>query len=225
MASRSEVCAKMDGIESYEITRYRGKARIYKVPCAQCGEIVERKQYLSENTYLCDVCKYKRKNPDWANKEPRVYHRGPIKEKLPDERSRKERAFDNAVINIKKQVKDFAQYEKAVELAERRLDDYGSMPEVVVAIELLRLGHKVIPQQKVGKYRVDFALPNLKMIIEVDGEIYHRNKFKGDREAIIQFTLGLEWKIVHVPAELISKDIRKLKKIIEMNTCNNREKL
>lgn len=95
----------------------------------------------------------------------------------------------------------------------------------MVAIELVRLGHRVIPQQKIGKYRVDFLLKDVKMVIEVDGDLYHKDQFKGDREATIQFSLGMDWKIVHVPAELISKDIRKLKKIIEtFKDCNTGEK-
>ena len=84
-----------------------------------------------------------------------------------------------------------------------------------MCIELLRLNHKGIPQQKIGKYKVDFVVKDLKTVIEVDGEIYHR-KINSDREAMIQVSLGMEWKIKHVPAELIRKDIQKLNKVLEL---------
>lgn len=91
---------------------------------------------------------------------------------------------------------------------------YGSIPEAMVAIELLRLGYRIIPQQKVKKYKVDFAIPKEKIVIEVDGYVYHKDSYKGDREAIIQLALGLDWKIIHIPAELIAEDITKLKSAI-----------
>ena len=37
------------------------------------------------------------------------------------------------------------------------------------------------------------------------------------REAEIQFAIGLDWKMIHIPAELIRKDIQKLDEIIKMN--------
>ena len=49
----------------------------------------------------------------------------------------------------------------------------------------------------------------------MDGELYHSKQKEGDREAIIQMALGLDWEIIHVPAELISKDIQKLRRVIE----------
>lgn len=83
----------------------------------------------------------------------------------------------------------------------------------MVAIELLKLKYKIIPQQKVGKYRVDFAIPKEKIIIEVDGKIFH-NGTLNDREAEIQLMIGLDWKIIHIPAELIRENITKLKSAI-----------
>ena len=86
----------------------------------------------------------------------------------------------------------------------------------MVAIELIRIGYSIIPQQKIKKYKVDFAIPKEKIVIEVDGSIYHKDVYKGYREAIIQLSLGLDWKIIHVPAEYISKDIQKLEQIIKI---------
>ena len=45
--------------------------------------------------------------------------------------------------------------------------------------------------------------------------MYHKDSYKGDREAIIQLALGLDWKIIHIPAEYIAKDIQNVEQIIE----------
>lgn len=127
----------------------------------------------------------------------------------------KEKQFDNAVESIRKQVNNFDAYKKPIELARTKAELYGSIPETMVAVELLKLGYHIVPQQKIGKYRVDFAIPKDKLVIEVDGYVYHRDNYKGEREAIIQLSLGLDWKIIHIPAERIRKDIAKLKQVIE----------
>ena len=85
----------------------------------------------------------------------------------------------------------------------------------MVAIELLKLGYSIIPQQKVTKYKVDFAIPKQKIVIEVDGSLYHKERYGGGREATIQLALGMDWRIIHIPAELIAEDIQKLKTIID----------
>lgn len=202
--SKSEICAKRDGIE---IVRGRGRGgttNVYLIPCENCKEIIRKLVYSSEKTYYCDYCKLKIK------KKEKI-----LNEEIIDIKTKKEIAFTKATNRIEKQVKDFGAYSDAISLAARRSENYGSIPEAMVAIELVKLGYKVIPQQKIGKYRVDFLLKEQKVVIEVDGKIYHKNIYNGDREATIQLSLGLDWKIIHIPAELISKDIKKLSIIIE----------
>ena len=84
----------------------------------------------------------------------------------------------------------------------------------MVAIQLLYLGYVITPQQKIGRYRVDFLIESIKTVIEIDGAIFHA-KQKTNREAVIQLSLGLDWKILHIPAELIAQDILKLETILQ----------
>ena len=154
---------------------------------------------------MCDYCKLKVKNK-----------KAVLKNELLETKTNKEIQFDKAVENIKKQVQNFQDYTRAISIATQASEKYGSVPEVMVAIELIRIGYSIIPQQKIKKYKVDFAIPKEKIVIEVDGSIYHKDVYKGDREAIIQLSLGLDWKIIHVPAEYISKDIQKLEQIIKI---------
>lgn len=176
-----------------------GRCRYY-IPCEVCGKEIIRTQYSRKRNYICDYCKSKIKKKKICKYEE-------IKTKC-DVR------YEKAVEEIKKQSKDFSDYEKSIRIAETRNEKYGSIPEAMVAIELIKNGYSIIPQQKIGKYKVDFLIPKEKIVVEVDGELYHKNDFKKNREAEIQIILGFDWKIIHIPAEKIRKDIKKLNLII-----------
>lgn len=136
------------------------------------------------------------------------------KKKQEDPRDKYEKRFDEAVDVLRDTVRDINIYKQSIETAKKRMYFYGSIPEVLTAIMLLKLGYSIIPQQQVGKYIVDFLLPKQKMVIEVDGELYHRRKTH--REAEIQIMLGMDWKIIHIPSELIRCDATKLKEYIDI---------
>lgn len=212
--TKSELCAKQDNIK-IEKGRGRGgiEVNVYCIPCDKCGEIIKLMTYGSDKTYLCEYCRKQ------IVRKKKILEQNELDKVL----TRKEQQFAKAIGKIKAQVKNFSIYNNAINLARRRVESYGSIPEAMVAIELVKLGYQVIPQQKIGKYRVDFVLKDKKVVVEVDGSIYHRDIFKGDREAIIQLSLGMDWVIVHIPAEGIEKNIQKVKKIIDVN-CNTRGK-
>lgn len=208
----SELYAEQDGIK-----RYKGKGRggyavwHYLIPCAQCGELVDRQIYKRDTRYLCDKCKllaYKT-----ASKKRKIADEEVLSEIL----TPRQRQFDKAVDEIHRQNRTrFDKYEKAIRLAETRCEQYGSIPEAMVAIELLRLGYKIIPQARVGNMRVDFALPEEKAVIEVDGSIYHSKEDNAYRDHAIKYHLGEEWEVLHIPAEQIRKQLSKMRKIMEM---------
>lgn len=209
----SEACAKRDGIESYMGRGRGGSCRVYKIPCARCGTITERRVYNSDKIYLCDYCKKHKARQKKAYEEQEC-----------NVLTRRERQFEKAIAELYSQTKDKQKYDKAIAIARKRTELYGSIPEVMVAIELIRLGYSIIPQQAVGKYHVDFCIPKEKMVIEVDGELYHQKPFAGDREAFIQMALGLSWLIIHVPAERIRNNIDALDKLITASMLQHRGK-
>ncbi len=195
-----------DALEDGITVDGNGGRCFYYIPCEICGRKIRRTQYSRKRIYVCDYCKGLIKKKEQAC----------IPKELEDVETKKEKQFNHAVEKIKDQVKSFEEYGNAIKIARTRAELYGSIPEAMVAIELLKLKYKIIPQQKIKNYKVDFAIPSQKIVIEVDGEIYHRDKYKGDREAIIQLSLGLDWKIIHIPAELIANDITKLKDAISI---------
>ena len=111
--------------------------------------------------------------------------------------------------SISKRKENFKSYEKAIEVAKGRSYQYGSIPEAMVAIELLKNKYKIVPQQKIGKYKVDFVIPQIKVVLEVDGKLYHSDiRAEGERDFVIHQSLGIKWMVIHYPAEYVTKDIR-----------------
>lgn len=174
---------------------------IYLIPCEICGELIKRTQYSRKRTYICDSCKKIIKEKKEGKK--------------PDTDSRHDKRFNCAVEKVKKQVKNFDKYDKAVRVARTRAYQYASIPEAMLAIELLKNKLKIIPQQKIGKYKADFVIPSMKFVVEVDGELYHSDLGKeAERDFYINRTLGFDWKVVHIPARYVLEDVTKVTKYI-----------
>ncbi len=201
----SRADALRDGIK-YDDNGYR---LLYYVPCQNCGKIHGRRKYTGKEIYLCPACLELKHAKQRAEVEALALS-------MPDAETKEEKRYRSAVEAIEKQVGSLKGYEKAVDICRKATYKYGSIPEAMLAIELIRKGYRIIPQQKVGKYRVDFALPNEKLIIEVDGSIYHTNKQKElEREASINYAIGLDWRFIHIPAESISKDVRRVVRLLK----------
>lgn len=197
--------ARADGIKCYRDNSER-KRLTYEIPCARCGEIVIFHAYSRSKVYLCKDC---RKGVNKIEREAQ-------KVDLPEGVTKYDIRFINACSEIEAQVKNFGAYKDAIKIASQKKEKYASIPEAMVAIELIRLGHKIIPQQKIDNYHVDFAVPDIKAVIEVDGETYHRNEDReAKRELRIQYAFGLDWKIIHMPAELIRKQIQATQRFID----------
>lgn len=202
--------ADRDGIKYYfdDTVGARGVrgAWVYLVQCSKCGATMKSLVYGPNRQFVCPECKYKLK----------VKRREIEADLLDGLTTKSDRRFMAAVDKIRKQTKGFDEkYSRAVNLAGKAREKYGSVPEAMVAIELLYLGYKVIPQQRIGKYRVDFYLPDERIAVEVDGSLYHQ-KQKTNRDAVIQLSLGMDARIVHIPAELIAENIHKLERCIKL---------
>lgn len=123
-----------------------------------------------------------------------------------------------AVNNLEKQnlqMNDY--YEEAKFVLDLALEDYNkfqSSPEMMAAIQLLKQRVKAKVQYKVGRYRVDFLLPELKVVLEIDGKL-HDYKVKKDskRDAAILNELNAEdtgWEVIRIPVKHIDQNVSKL---------------
>ena len=94
--------------------------------------------------------------------------------------------------------------------------------EILTALELLKNNIMIKHQVKINRYRVDFVLTDLKVILEVDGKHFHlkENRDKENaRDSIISLSVGPSWEIIHISDDDLNNNITKLvpaiKSIIE----------
>lgn len=93
------------------------------------------------------------------------------------------------------------------------IDKFDSADEIIAAIILISRGVKIQPQAKVGRYQVDFLLPDLKVALEVDGYTHQaRKKYDSQRDAELREMLGENWEVVRISTNALET---KAIKIIE----------
>ena len=93
------------------------------------------------------------------------------------------------------------------------IDKFDSADEIIAAIILISRGVKIQPQARIGRYQVDFLLPELKVVLEVDGYTHKaRKNFDSIRDAEIRKALGHEWEVVRISTNALET---KAIKIIE----------
>lgn len=93
---------------------------------------------------------------------------------------------------------------------------FKSSEEICFALQLEREKIRYFSNYKIGKYAVDFFLPDMRKIIEIDSELYHKNKNKDFiRERSIMLMVGEEYEIVRFQTTAIPNYItNELKDII-----------
>jgi very-short-patch-repair endonuclease len=86
-------------------------------------------------------------------------------------------------------------------------ESYKSSQEMVTAIIMLKAGYDFELNYKIGKYIVDMYLPDLKLIVEVDGE-RHDNRHLQDskRDIELRRMLGDEWEVIRIPTQYIEQN-------------------
>lgn len=174
---------------------------LYEVPCAICGRPVTTRQFSTNRIFKCDFCKkeIKRKRNDKVEAARRELL-GVLADDLGTDYEHLKR-FENGASKFGDA------YADNIEAARKAIDKFDSVPEVVACIELLHIGARVIAHQKVGDFTVDFCLPDDRIVVEVDGSIYHADEAKEQmRDYAIMQMLGDGWEVRHVPSDAIMKN-------------------
>lgn len=69
-----------------------------------------------------------------------------------------------------------------------------------------RLGVAFRRQQVIGQFIVDFLCPALKLIVEVDGDIYHASRVRADA-ARDRKLVRAGYTVLRIPASVVEKDL------------------
>ena len=168
----------------------------------------------------------------YTSPEPSRYHRCYCDECYKEERRKesderklyiklkKREMFRKAVNLLESQHTDMYKYKEAIEVVrdfiEENVDKFDSSYEVLTAIVLVQNRIYSKMQYKVGKYQVDFLLPDLLVVLEIDGERHkHKKDYDRVRDAQIKQTLGPHWEIIRISTDNLDKNAKKIPEAID----------
>lgn len=178
---------------------YCGKEADYVRPTAytQVGEKgmhYKEKDFSNYRSY-CVECKRKHDEETKSDRESYAI----LKKKV---------MFERALELLEAQGCEMAQIRNSAIMTQKYLyshiDKFDSADEIIAAIILISRGVKIQPQAKVGRYQADFLLPDLKVVLEVDGYTHKmRKKHDTKRDQEIRETLGDEWEVVRISTKAL----------------------
>jgi very-short-patch-repair endonuclease len=194
--------AKQDGVR-FVLSKNHGDTA-YFPRCSICGRETQRRNYISGNVYTCLTCK------ELKHETIKVLS-GDLMA------GEQEKRLEKAIWRISK-VANIEQYRDTINQVKQTFGEnrfYQSTEEMMVALELIKRGIKITPQQKVGRYVVDFLLPDEQVVLEIDGPFHKDKKDKErTRDNLIAYSLGLDWEIIRISTELINQNVTKVYKAI-----------
>lgn len=196
--------AKEDGIKIVHNGLY-SEFRNYVLKCNSCGCEVISSRYERGKVIICNSCKENSKNIIRM--------------------ARKNNMMELAANKIRKMTKyipdnELEMYEEAIAVMENDIFNkykFDSSEEVLVAIELIKNNIPFKHHEKIAGYEVDFFLPDEKIILEIDGIIYHNMRVDMDKirdDNIIGF-LGQDYRVVRILDKSINNTVLNLMCIIE----------
>lgn len=165
--------------------------------CVMCGKDYENN---SRTSYKCPVCE----NKIVAVKKLEMIDKAEYKLCKVGGRQRFKKNIDlsKEVQNVRKRILE-------------KTDSFSSLQEVMVAIQLEKQGIEYETQKEINGKKVDFFMPDLKIILEIDGELYHKDKEKEFmRDRAIMSKIGEEYEIVHIDSECVPRQTWNLKEAL-----------
>jgi very-short-patch-repair endonuclease len=118
---------------------------------------------------------------------------------------------ERAITIMDRQAVDMYEYKEAIDVVRNHAiehpEKYMSSHEVIAAIVLIYNEIETKVQYKIKNHTVDFCLPTLKVVLEVDGFMHdHAQARDGKRDIDIRATLGPEWEVVRIPTQYIEQN-------------------
>ena len=189
-----------------------------QVICWECGKVLEE-----HDTYIHDFYDINGDPVEYEIPWGRRYCEKCYKETNEKEKSdfeeyvrlKKRMMFNKACDTLEKQNAKMYEYRDAIkavkEVTEEKPDNFDSSYEVLTAIILVKNRIYSKMQYKIGKYQVDFLLPEIGVVLEIDGERHRYSKAKdGKRDQFIKKELGTGWDIIRIKTDYLDKNAEKL---------------
>ena len=188
--STSLEMARRDGVRISRHGEYLTFIKYHPI-CRNCGNECNVTAYISGNEYTCAQC----------NNAQKFFQKEERQNRMMDRAVKKIRSF-----NIHKSV--LQEYEQCIEVIKKKLKSgmkLDSKEEAMVAIQLEKDGISYETQVSIADHKVDFILRDLRMIIEVDGGLYHVDE---ERDQVIDERiteeLGSDWEIIRISDDYVN---------------------
>lgn len=128
---------------------------------------------------------------------------------------KKREMFKKACTILEGQATPMYEYKEAIDRIEGYIDEYPDMfdssYEVLTAIVLVHNNIRARMQYKVAQYQVDFLLPDLKIVLEIDGERHKQRKtYDKARDIRIKRELGEGWQVIRIPTDRLDENAKKI---------------
>lgn len=129
-------------------------------------------------------------------------------------------SLERAVRKLERQSIDIYDYKDAIEavaeFAGERPDKFDSADEIIAAIILAENEIETHIHYKVGDHEVDFYLPGLKAVLEVDGYLHaYKKEEDSRRDKEVRAMLGEEYEIVRVKTKYLEENAELLVEAIK----------
>lgn len=165
--------------------------------CDRCGKLL--KEYNEYTRNYCDDCQIQISD---EIKEKRILYLN----------LRNEFMLERAVRRIEQHRtgwNKFEFYKPAIDAVKNYMlenpENLASTEEVIAAIVLIADEIHIKCQYKIGRHRVDFYIPEMKIILEVDGYMHtYSRKKDSKRDLEILKQLGAGWEILRIPTKYIN---------------------
>lgn len=180
------------------------------------GIVIEEEPSIYTRNY-CNDCYEKEVEKDKTDKAEYI-------------RLKKRMMFLTAVENLESQKVNMQKYHEAIDVVDEFInsnpDKFDSSYEVLAAIILVKNRIHCKMQYRIGKYQVDFFLPEHMVILEVDGERHkHRKDYDSQRDTEIKKLLQMPVEIIRIKTDFLDAKAERLvdaiDKVIEYRKTNH----
>lgn len=191
-----------------------------KMICWECGKKEGTKQFLLKEK--AEIVGYDIISKRWYCEE--CYDRiaqerkDDLKEYL---RLKMKMMNERAIKILERQDVDIYEYQEALkvvgQVAEEDPDKFDSSHEMVAAAIIINNEIPVKVHHMIAGYEVDFFIPSLKVVLEIDGELFHRGKAKQEkkRDEKVRTELGAGYEVIRIDTKYIEQNAEILVEALE----------
>ena len=128
---------------------------------------------------------------------------------------KKKLMLERAVRSLEKQALDIYRYKDIISdlwgYIQEQPDKFDSSYEMIAAIILIENEIRSKMQYKVGKYRVDFLIPEYKIALEIDGGLHENTLYRdNNRDIELRRILGADWETVRISTKYLDQNAKAL---------------